>query len=321
MLLLSISAASCSKAQAVKTKTNQVTEAKENAEKNKLEENKNETKSDISVIGETSSWKALLIVNRFSANMCGFLDKDMSIAVGYNGEIHYSEDGGQNWKTGSNSTLCLFGLAIIDKNTAFACGNGSYVVKTSSGGKLWSDLMSFGESEPNHPKYISFADENNGWIGTTKNFQSLGSFLKLGYSADGGKKWTAVNLPNDAGDIAAVYLRTQYSGYVLDNLGNLYVTEDGGKSFSKRHINLPGADYSIMDFPTIAFTFTDEKNTLIAYNTTSHKLQIMRSRDGGNTFIKEQIPDMDNYGSVYISRDGKYVTSTSSNNVRLVELK
>lgn len=258
----------------------------------------------------TPSWKVVSeLKNDYSKNNSFFLNEKTGITVGAGGEIHYTKDGGEKWGYGINKSYCLFGICMVNDKIAYAAGNGSYVVKTKNGGASWKAVTDFGEFEPNHPRYISFVDENTGWVATPSEFKLNGKSAKLGLTKDGGETWEAIELPKDAGRIAAISLRTQNDGYVLDNAGNLYITKDGGKSFSKQPLGLNDMDLLINDAPNIALKFLDDKNALLCYNNMDAKIQAARSSDGGKTWIKETMPDL--WGaSLTLSPDGKILTAT-----------
>lgn len=259
----------------------------------------------------TPSWKIISQIQTGYPNNSGyFLDKKTGITVGYSGEIHFTKDGGKSWETGVNSSLCLFGICMINDKTAWACGNGAYVVKTTNGGSSWRMVGSFGEYEPNQPRYISFINENTGWVATPSEFELNGKRIRLAYTNDGGESWNAIELPKDAAAISAIYLRDQNNGYVLDKEGNLYATKDGGKNFNKQPLGLKDIDYYVEDVPKIALKFLDDKNALLCYHSKDGKLQASRSKNSGVTWVKETMPDI-YAGSLSISKDGNILTSTS----------
>lgn len=112
-----------------------------------------------------SNWVVSKTVNiPHKNNIGGFYNDNFGITVGYSGEVHYTNDGGVNWPKGNNKSLCRFGLDIVNEKVAWNCGNGGHVRKTIDGGQNWENVSDFGESVPNHCRYLSFLNENVGWI-------------------------------------------------------------------------------------------------------------------------------------------------------------
>lgn len=247
----------------------------------------------------------------FSKNIGGFFSKKYGITVGFSGKIHYTKDGGKTWKKGNNSSLCLFGLSIVNSKVAYACGNGSSVIKTTDGGANWKRVSGFGEYEPNQPRFLSFVNEDTGWIATPNKFKFKGENIMLGSTNDGGKTWNNIVLPQEVEEIVALYLRTPENGYVIDNKSNLYITDDGGKSFIKQPININDANLSNARFEQyVVFKFSDENNAFIAYEDKDLKFRAARSSDGGKTWVNDTVPDLSS-GALYLSPDEKFITLTT----------
>lgn len=250
-------------------------------------------------------------------NMAGFLSKDIGFTVGYSGEVHYTSDAGQTWPEGENSSMCLFCLDIIDANTVWAAGNGYNVRVSHDGGKTWeaaSDISLGGM-----PSNIDFIDESTGWIATQSKFASTN---------DGASTWTEMALPEGAESIAAISLRTAQDGYLLTREGQLFITADGGATWTGQDLGLK--DYSIIDLqqqPRLGksnmavadMSFADEKNGTIVLSGMSSKggfiAWCLTTADGGATWQAEQIPDLGfSVTKVFLTTDGQYLTMASNDN-------
>jgi photosystem II stability/assembly factor-like uncharacterized protein len=268
------------------------------------------------------SWEVTSNLPDYSGgNISGFLNKKQAITVGDSGYIYYTKDGGKTWNQGKNSSLCLFGLTFVNSKVAYASGNGGYVIKTTDGGANWKPVSGFGEGEPNHPRYLSFLDENTGWVATVERSRYKNKEVMLGSTKDGGKTWEGIVLPDEAEDILAIHLRTPENGYVLDSKKNLYITKDGGKSFSRQPLNIEDIELMVSFSQQIILKFSDENNAFIAYKDNSAKLKAARSSDGGKTWISETIPDSP-IGALHLSQDGKLITLTRVNKpIKILEYK
>lgn len=251
-------------------------------------------------------------------NITGFLNENYGISAGYSGEINFTKDSGKIWEKGINSSYCLFGLYILNDKVAWTSGNASCVRKTEDGAGSWQNVLNFGGSEPNHCKYISFIDENNGWIASSTPFSVNEKSFMLGTTKNGGNLWTEVNLPKDIEEIVAIHLSSINEGYILDRACNLYMTTNGGKSFSKKTLKLEEAAIINELGPNVVLRVSNKKNIFIAYKGENNKLKAMRSYNGGKTWSKEKLPDI-NSGTLYLSPDGKFLTVTNNGVVSVLK--
>ncbi len=250
-------------------------------------------------------------------NIAGFLNEDIGFTVGFSGEVHYTIDAGQTWPEGENSSMCLFCLDIIDENLVWAAGNGYNVRVSHDGGKTWdaaSDISLGGM-----PSNIDFVDDTTGWIATQSRFAS---------TTDGAATWTEMALPDGAESIAAISLRTAQDGYLLTREGQLYITADGGATWSGQDLGLK--DYGIVDMqkqPKLGksniaaadISFTDETNGAIVltgmYSEGGFIAWCLTTADGGATWAAEKIPDLDfSATKVFLTTDGQYLTMASNGN-------
>jgi len=94
----------------------------------------------------------------FNVSAAGFNDENLVITVGYAGEVHYTTDGGKDWKSAENMSYCRFGLEIIDSKIAYHCGNAGHVGFSSNGGKTWQRTTDFGDMQPRQCRYLSLVD-------------------------------------------------------------------------------------------------------------------------------------------------------------------
>lgn len=239
--------------------------------------------------------------------IAGFLNDTFGITAGPNGETHYTTDGGKTWTKANNSSLCRFGLDIVDEQVAWHCGNSGHVRVTTDGARNWQAVADFGPSEPTHCRFLSFLDDKTGWAATPN---------QLAATQDGGMTWTEIARPDDIQTIMAIALRTASDGYILDSGGKLFVTQDGGKTWSTREL-APIADDSGKSFawyvPSAAVRFLDSERGLVVMNfrnavTNKNQAMAMRTADGGQTWSQASIPVT---GALYLSHDGEILTVTS----------
>jgi photosystem II stability/assembly factor-like uncharacterized protein len=235
-----------------------------------------------------------------SIYQAGFLDDSSGIMVGYNGAVYYSADGGQNWSPGNNTSYCRFGLDIVDRQTAWNCGNGGHVRVSTDGGKNWQAVADFGSNEPDHCRFLSFLDAHTGWAAAPQ---------LLGVTTDGGTTWNTLALPKDIKDIAAIALRTATEGYLLDTTGTVFVTTDGGQTWITHSLGLAGnEELTIAKAPTAAMRFTDAQNGMVVFDLKDGVFSA-RTTDGGQTWKREPVAITYNAPTLYLAHDGLTLTA------------
>jgi photosystem II stability/assembly factor-like uncharacterized protein len=245
-------------------------------------------------------WKMVLQSEaKHSAYIGGFHNEQDGITIGYAGEVHYTHDGGKTWPTAVNHSWCRFGLEILDKNTAWHCGNKGHVRVSTDGGEIWEPVADFGDMEPDQCRFLSFADANLGWIASP---------FRIAATNNGAKSWNEFDLPEDSKNIAAICLRTANDGYVLDVTGNLYVTKDAGKTWSKQGVPLEGKPLPTLQCPTAAMRFSDANHGIIVA-ATKGKIYSYTTADGGKTWTKSLVSDK-HFGYLFLNHEGNLLTVT-----------
>jgi photosystem II stability/assembly factor-like uncharacterized protein len=109
-------------------------------------------------------------------------------------------------------------------------------------------------------------------------------------------------------------LRTPLDGYLLDKSGTLYITKDGGKSWTSCSLGLKdpviqgfGSGGWINEPPEAAIRFTDANNGLVVLGLSGKaNIVALRTTDGGKSWKEETVPAKP--GKPFISRDGRFLT-------------
>lgn len=124
-----------------------------------------------------------------------FADHDDGWMVGEFGSIRHTTDGGKTWvKQPVGTQKTFFGVTAVSKDKAWAVGIDGLVARTKDGGSTWE--IQQGQSE-------------------TASFEQLG-FMEL--------------LKNPG--LYDVKIRGD-KGYIVGDVGNVLVTEDGGETWTK----------------------------------------------------------------------------------------
>ncbi len=111
-----------------------------------------------------------------------FADNQTGWAVGDNGVIVNTTDGGQNWTTQiSGTSEILRAVFFIDANTGWAVGGqvDKAMIKTTDGGANWQSIAA-SNIFTNQMYDIAFADVNAGWLAT---------YDSIFMTSDGGNTW------------------------------------------------------------------------------------------------------------------------------------
>ena len=249
-----------------------------------------------------SEWKEKKTTGKVAEKIfyAGFYDQDNACAVGYAGTINYTSNGGEKWKTGTNNSMCMFGLEMIDTKTYIAYGNGANVIISRDGGSTWQHVTDFGGQQPNQCRYGSFASADTGWIANA---------YTIGETADFGNTWKGIPYDKGLGAIRSVCCTSRGRGYVFTVNGDLLKTENSGKDWIKVTQIIDPKTTPIWtelskSKQTAQIRFNGD-NGIFAFVNEAEKgntLSIYESKDGGFTWKQEAaIPNK--LSTVYISPD------------------
>jgi photosystem II stability/assembly factor-like uncharacterized protein len=189
----------------------------------------------------------------------------------------------------------------VDVQTIWQCGLKSLSVSTD-GGKTWKAIA---EKAGGMGCLLAFADAKTGWFGFGAKFQM---------TADGGATWKELALPKEVTKVAAASLRTPKDGYLVDKDGVLYITQDGGQTWSSQSLGLSAPNILgfvgggfVNEIPQASVRFTDANHGVIVLGLSGKtNLIALRTADGGKTWKEESLPA--GLGAPYLSRDGKFLT-------------
>ena len=139
----------------------------------------------------------------FTLQDVDFFDNNNVIAVGTDGGIAKSTDGGRNWTYGiftytnpaGQTTKTTFNdVHFVSSAVAYAVGNNGCMAKTTDGGATWTFV-----NNPlfNNQKNINacwFLNDNKGYIGGAYN-NTPDSLPKLYVTLNGGSTWDSIAAP------------------------------------------------------------------------------------------------------------------------------
>ncbi|MBN1812350.1 MAG: hypothetical protein JXA14_10975, partial [Anaerolineae bacterium] len=244
------------------------------------------------------------IIHQTEASMraftAAFLDDTFGVTVGHAGDPLYTTDGGQTWISGENVSLDLDGLDIVDENVIWASGRNGQVRVSTDGGRTWQAASSVGDGTT--APYIGFLDAQTGWVATRNSRQ-------LWATSDGGQTWTEITLPGELTTLAGISLRTAMDGYLLDDTGVLFITQDGSQNWSWQTLGLDSKIVTAYELPLTAIRFTDADRGLVVFSLEGGggKATILRTTDGGETWEQEDAPVPT--GTLHLTHDGETLTT------------
>jgi hypothetical protein len=232
-------------------------------------------------------------------------DKGWAIS---NGQLFWTEDAGFSWKViefpqaGVSPVLGAHFLDELRGWVVFFSGKTGQplVLSTLSGPEgMWraSSLTALPLGEWDiHSAYFDFINSNTGWLAlklaTGTNF-SLGELFR---TDDGGRTWTLLNVPIGG----PVRFIDDQLGWVSGGPGggDLYETLDGGRSWEP--VQLEPALPSNASFKSMPVFLNREEG--IMTRTFSRPgdpaLEILRTRDGGKTWVLENVFDLPDAASL-----------------------
>lgn len=151
-----------------------------------------------------------------------FIDPNTGWAVGANGLVLHTSDGGNNWQTiNTPVTSKLMTVYFLDENTGWVMGWNQHRLFTQDNGKNWVV-----ESDGNDLYYKDLHFVNDS-VGYALRF-STGQILK---TTNRGNTWFFKNISNPQGAPNDVYFIDKQRGWVTGTQSYIARTRDGGETF------------------------------------------------------------------------------------------
>ncbi len=202
-----------------------------------------------------------------------FTDNNTGWAVGWNGTILKTTDGGTNWNPQSSGMIdVLSSVFFIDQNYGWAVGtnmmtNLGLLLITTNGGTNWAS-----QTAGYSLNSVYFIDQNYGWtVGLA------GTILK---TTNGGINWFAQSSGTTEW-LSSVHFTDNNTGWVVGGNGTILNTTDGGTNWIPQS---SGTEF--LDLHGVSFTDANNGSAVGEEGT------ILRTTNGGVTFVEEQIDEI-----------------------------
>ena len=143
----------------------------------------------------------------FSLSDVDYIDNNTAIAVGSDGGIAKTTDGGRNWTYGAFTYINSAGFKVkptfsdvhfITASTAYATGNAGVMIKTTDAGVTWNIVSTPLSPNLKNINTCWFLDANKGYIAGQVN-NTADSLPKLYFTLNGGSTWDSIAAPASNG--------------------------------------------------------------------------------------------------------------------------
>jgi photosystem II stability/assembly factor-like uncharacterized protein len=123
-------------------------------------------------------------------------------------------------------------------------------------------------------------------------------------------------IPETANNIATIEIYTAGGGYLLDQSGVLFFTQDDGVHWrAAGHLDLGELILPPSAYQLAAMRFSDSKHGLIVVSSSPYgkptPVTAFHTSDGGASWTSETVPVL--AGPVYLAREGGYLTVITAN--------
>ncbi len=179
-----------------------------------------------------------------------FVDPDHGWAVGQDGAIIATSDGGENWhRQASGFELTIRSIDFTDSQTGWAVGHLGLILHTADGGQTWTQ-KGYDAALGLNLVHVRFSSPGMGWIIT----EGGGFTLR---TSDGGATWE--RQPFDSAQTRSdAFILDSYHSWVVLTSGGVMSTADSGASWDQhKGINQ-------VEIGTSGVFFLDERRGWIA---------------------------------------------------------
>jgi len=226
-----------------------------------------------------------------------FVDAYSGWAIGWDGMILHTSDGGRSWsKQNGNTERDLRDVWFASKYEGWIIGGGGVntdLLHTTDSGETWRK-----ETQPvtGLARKLDFIDGNNGWLAGLDPHGS--GRVAIAHTADGGTSWALSAMPEGVSDpddwtVFATSFVSQAEGWTIGHR-TIRHTRDGGATWDLQYVR----PHDAMPFCDLEFIqFLDSRTGWVVGRMNGdmgNATTILRTIDGGVTWREAQPPIMFN---------------------------
>lgn len=167
-----------------------------------------------------TDWKVVVSNNDYVMRCVDFVDHTTAVAVGDNGVIVKSTDGGKTWNEKSKG---VFGdiklVAVYDEDVLAACGTG-FILHTTDDGENWKQVFTGTDEEFRFLKFMT-----NELAEMPGRVVAAGDDALLMLSNSNGARWFKQDVSAIIGEKDILYCPTNYFDDFKDTVANILVSE------------------------------------------------------------------------------------------------
>ncbi len=186
-----------------------------------------------------TSWQTKLIAGA-TFESAKATTPDRATAVGKDGLIVHTTDGGKTWSEpkwgeGDHKGITLEGVSFPTPQLGWIAGQKGTLLKTEDGGDSWQQL------DTSHSKNFATAgDLLDVWFATPQEGWAAAAAGHILHTSDGGHTWELQEIPQVMGqdkkplavDVVFIAFATPQCGWATGTNGTLFHTKDGGTTWT-----------------------------------------------------------------------------------------
>lgn len=207
-----------------------------------------------------ANWTGLYTGDNTGFSTIHFFDENTGIITGGD-KIRKTTNGGTTWVNTALPGLNLRTLSFLNPDIGLSTGTGGQIYKTMNGGISWSSMQT--SSSRIDFNSIYFINQLTGFAAGGN-----GTSYNIMRTTDGGSLWTTMNSGYNYYN-TDVDFKDNWTGYVTNTNGKIYITNDGGASWTGQNV-MSGLSLTTVDF----------KNSSTGYVSTSNG-KVYKTENGG----------------------------------------